>query len=120
MTVQPAPPAPRPTLASQVPLLLATLIVGIAGGWSLGALVYPGKVRSRPLVQRGHVQYDARHGLELHVQYAIPFAEEPSLTFDAPGTEIQEQRADGFKVRLEGPADASRLGWTAEGMSGPH
>src|SRR5687768_7945774 len=117
MTVQTAPPAPRPTLASQMPLLLATLIVGIAGGWSLGALIYPGSARSRPLTQRGQVQYDARDGLELHVHYGIPFSEQPNLTFDDPGTQIQEQRPDGFKVRLEKPADASRLGWTAEGMA---
>lgn len=119
MTVQTAPPAPRPTLASQLPVLLATLIVGVAGGWSLGALVYPGNARSRPLTQRGHVQYDLQNGLELDVRYAIPFDKQPSLTFDAPGTEIREQRPDGFKVRLEGQADSSRVGWTAEGTASP-
>jgi hypothetical protein len=115
MTVHPAPPAPRPTLVSQLPILAATLLIGIAGGWSLAALVYPGKGAVRPLIQRGHVRFDASDGLEFDVRYAFPFAGQPTLTFDTPAAQVQEQRPDGFKVRVDTQAQPSQLSWTAEG-----
>ncbi len=59
MTAAPACPTARPA-PSQMPLLLATLLIGLAGGWSLCALVYPGKGFSPMLSQPDAEQVSAR------------------------------------------------------------
>ncbi len=43
MTAAPLAPAQSRPAPSLMPLLLLTLAVGLVGGWSLGALVYPGQ-----------------------------------------------------------------------------
>ena len=56
MTATPITPPP-----SLMPLLLLTLLVGLVGGWSLSALVYPGNgFSAAPPVQRVEAQVIAR------------------------------------------------------------
>jgi hypothetical protein len=54
-----SPIAPRPA-PSLLPLLLLTLAIGLAGGWSLSALVYPGNGFSTTRAQPGPEQVSAR------------------------------------------------------------